>query len=88
MIVIQRLFIVCWRLPREPLKDSVHPFFYSPEKDARIAPLDALSDKPPVYRAFTWREYIQGRIDDNFTDLGEEDIQIAHYKVGKSGGAS
>ena len=64
------------------------PFFYSPEKDARIAPLDALSDKPPVYRAFTWREYIQGRIDDNFTDLGEEDIQIAHYKVGKSGGAS
>ena len=64
------------------------PFFYSPEKDARIAPLDALCNKPPVYRAFTWREYIQGRIDDNFTDLGEEDIQIAHYKVGKSGGAS
>ncbi len=64
------------------------PFFYSPEKDATIAPLESLSDKPARYRAFTWREYIQGRIDDNFTDLGEEDIQIAHYKVAANGGES
>ena len=61
------------------------PFFYSPEKDALIEPLQAFSQNQPVYRAFTWREYIQGRIDDNFTDLGEDDIQIAHYRVAGGG---
>jgi isopenicillin N synthase-like dioxygenase len=55
------------------------PFFYSPEKDTVIRPLQLLSKTPPKYREFTWREYIQGRIDDNYADLGEDDIQIRQF---------
>jgi len=63
------------------------PFFYSPEKDAVIEPLEMLMaiapGSTPGYRAFSWREYIQGRINDNYTDLGEDDIQISRYKLGE-----
>ena len=34
-----------------------------------------------VYRPFTWREFMQGRVDDNYTDLGVDDIQISHYRL-------
>jgi len=57
------------------------PYFYNPKGDAVLEPLSELSGDAPVYRSFTWREYIKGRVDDNFTDLGEEDIQIAQYRV-------
>lgn len=57
------------------------PYFYNPKGDAMLEPLSALSADTPRYRPFTWREYIKGRVDDNYTDLGEEDIQIAQYRV-------
>jgi len=56
------------------------PFFYQPNFETLIAPLPALGE--PVYRPFVCREFIQGRIDDNYTDLGgEEDTQIEKYRI-------
>ena len=55
------------------------PFFANPTGDQVIEPIPALSDGSPRYRPFAWGEFMQGRIDDNFEDLGTEDIQIAHY---------
>ena len=57
------------------------PYFYNPKGDAVLEPRAELSDGLPIYRSFTWRDYIKGRVDDNFTDLGEEDIQIAQYRI-------
>ena len=61
------------------------PYFFSPARDAILEPLQALGVGEPLYRTFTWREYIQGRIDDNYTDLGEDDIQISQFKIGSAG---
>ena len=56
------------------------PFFYQPKVDAVVEPwLDAA--EAPRYRAFSWQEYIRGRVTDNYSDIGEEDIQIDRYKV-------
>lgn len=57
------------------------PYFYNPKSNAVLEPLSELSGDAPLYRSFTWREYIKGRVDDNYTDLGEEDIQIEQYRV-------
>ena len=64
------------------------PFFFQPRNDAVIEPLllegatvDAAQHRPK-YRSFQWRDYIKARVTDNFADLGEDDIQIARYKVG------
>ena len=57
------------------------PYFYNPKRDAIIQPLEQISDKDPKYLPFTWKEYIQGRVDDNYTDLGEEDIQISRFRA-------
>ena len=57
------------------------PFFYNPTRDAVLEPLPQLSEDAPVYRRFTWKEYIKGRVDDNFQDLGEDDIQIDRFRV-------
>ena len=57
------------------------PYFFSPHRDAVLEPLAALSADAPKYRSFTWQEYIKGRIDDNYTDLGEDDIQISHFRL-------
>ena len=56
------------------------PYFYNPKRDAVIEPLEQISDEEPIYVPFTWKEYIQGRVDDNYTDLGEEDIQISRFR--------
>ena len=56
------------------------PYFYNPKRDAIIEPLEQISDEEPIYVPFTWKEYIQGRVDDNYTDLGEEDIQISRFR--------
>ncbi|MFT5579977.1 MAG: isopenicillin N synthase-like dioxygenase [Paraglaciecola psychrophila] len=56
------------------------PFFYQPNFETLIAPLSSLGE--PVYQPFVCREFIQGRIDDNYTDLGgEEDTQIEKYRI-------
>ena len=57
------------------------PYFYNPKGDAVLEPLSELSGDAPLYRSFTWREYIKGRVDDNYVDLGEDDIQIAQYRA-------
>ena len=57
------------------------PYFFSPHRDAVLEPLAELSADSPRYRSFTWQEYIKGRIDDNYTDLGEDDIQISHFRL-------
>lgn len=57
------------------------PYFYNPTRDAVLEPLAALSDSSPVFERFTWKEYIKGRVDDNFQDLGEEDIQIDRFRI-------
>jgi len=57
------------------------PYFFNPQVDCVISPIAELCAEPPRYRPFTWREFIQARIDDNFADLGKEDTQIDHYRV-------
>jgi isopenicillin N synthase-like dioxygenase len=57
------------------------PYFYNPVIDSVISPIEVLRDGPPHYRDFTWREFMQARIDDNYADLGTEDTQVDHYRV-------
>ena len=57
------------------------PYFYNPGLEAVIQPIRELVDGAPRYRPFTWREFIQARVDDNFTDLGEEDTQASHFRI-------
>lgn len=56
------------------------PFFYQPKYDAEISPWVG-DDSAAHYRPFSWREFIRGRVSDNFADYGAEDIQIERYKV-------
>lgn len=55
------------------------PFFFQPGSTATIEPLPGLGK--PNYRSFTWKEFIQGRIDDNYANIGEDDIQIDRYRI-------
>lgn len=57
------------------------PYFFNPGRDAVIKPLQELALSRPLYRSFTWKEYIQGRIDDNYKDLGQDDIQISKFRI-------
>ena len=57
------------------------PYFFNPAREAVLEPLAALSNDPPIYRPFTWHEYIRGRVDDNFSELDEDDIQISKYRL-------
>ncbi|MEP0203567.1 MAG: 2OG-Fe(II) oxygenase family protein [Halioglobus sp.] len=57
------------------------PYFYHPSRDAVIEPHPQLADGNPHYRPFSWREYIQSRVDDNFSDLGEDDSQVSKYRI-------
>jgi len=56
------------------------PFFYQPRIDATIAPWTE-GDEVARYRSFSWREFIRGRVADNFVDAGDEDIQIEQYRT-------
>ena len=57
------------------------PFFFNPKSDSIINPIPEVSLSGPNYKSFTWKEYIQGRIDDNYKDLGQDDIQISRFKT-------
>lgn len=57
------------------------PYFFNPASTTVLEPLPALVDSAPKYRAFTWKEFIQARVSDNFADLGEEDTQISNYLI-------
>ena len=69
------------RVTRRPVGKARYsiPFFYQPHADVTIEP--SLGSDDPAYLAFAWRDFIQGRLDDNFTDIGEDDIQIARYRI-------
>ena len=41
-----------------------------------------ISPAPERKKTVTWREFIQARIDDNFTDLGAEDTQASPFRIG------
>ena len=56
------------------------PFFFQPRYDAEICPWIEQGDQPR-YESFIWRDFIRGRVADNFADYGAEDIQIARYRV-------
>jgi len=56
------------------------PFFYQPRIDATISPWVTPGERAR-YRPFSWREFIGGRVADNFADAGEDDIQIAKYRM-------
>jgi isopenicillin N synthase-like dioxygenase len=60
------------------------PYFYNPRSDAVLEPLPALVEGTPRYRSFTWKEYIKGRVTDNYADIGDDDIQIARFRTGAS----
>lgn len=56
------------------------PYFFNPGNDAVLKPLTQLSDGPAVYQSFKWRDYIKARVEDNYSDLGEDDIQIDRFR--------
>jgi len=58
------------------------PYFFNPEVDAVIEPIDELSTGSPLYRPFTWREFIIARMNDNYADVGADDTQIGHFRIG------
>jgi isopenicillin N synthase-like dioxygenase len=57
------------------------PYFSNPNRDAVVEPVPELSAHGPRYRAVAWRAFIQARTYDNFTDLGADDTQMAHYRI-------
>ena len=66
-----------------PMSDSARfstPYFFNPKNDAVLKPLSKLSAEPPVYQSFKWRDYIKARVDDNYSDMGDDDIQINRFR--------
>jgi isopenicillin N synthase-like dioxygenase len=59
------------------------PYFFHPARDAVIEPHPAIAAGHPRYRPFSWREFIQSRVDDNFADLGAEDTQVCKYRLAR-----
>ncbi len=57
------------------------PYFYNPAYTQIIQPIEGLDAEEPRYRPFTWKEFIQARVDDNFADLGSEDTQSSHFRI-------
>ncbi|MCX2979566.1 hypothetical protein EYC98_01680 [Halieaceae bacterium IMCC14734] len=57
------------------------PYFYHPARDAIIEPHPQLALGQPHYRPFSWREFIQNRVDDNYADQGKEDTQVSKYRI-------
>ena len=57
------------------------PYFSNPLRDAVIEPIPALSVEGARYRAISWREFIQARVDDNYADLGADDTQVTDFRI-------
>jgi len=58
------------------------PLFFNPAASAIVEPIDQLCDPTPRYKAFAWRDFIKGRMDDNFADYDADDVQISDFLVG------
>ena len=61
------------------------PFFFNPAVDTLIEPIRELCGGEPAYRPFTWGEFIAARVNDNYADLGAEDTQVSHFRLGAAG---
>jgi isopenicillin N synthase-like dioxygenase len=57
------------------------PYFGNPDRNAIIEPVPELCARGPHYRPVAWRAFIQARVDDNFTDLGADDTQMAQFRI-------
>ncbi|MEY3679458.1 MAG: hypothetical protein RL547_70, partial [Actinomycetota bacterium] len=57
------------------------PYFLNPPRDSVIAPMPEMCSDGARYRAFEWREFMDARAYDNFTDTGAEDAQVTDYRV-------
>ncbi|MEM9465507.1 MAG: 2OG-Fe(II) oxygenase family protein [Actinomycetota bacterium] len=60
------------------------PYFSNPPRHAVLEPLAAVMAAEGAdarYRSFGWKEYIAGRMADNFADYGVEDIQISDFLI-------
>jgi|TARA_B110000914_G_scaffold208713_1_gene206409 isopenicillin N synthase-like dioxygenase len=67
-----------------PMTDSDRysiPLFFNPRRDAVVEPIGSLVNGAPAFHPFTWREFIAGRAEDNYADLGVDDIQIDRFRV-------
>ncbi|MEZ5342490.1 MAG: 2OG-Fe(II) oxygenase family protein [Acidimicrobiales bacterium] len=56
------------------------PYFFNPSPSLLVEPIRELDLGADRYRPFVWAEFMQARIDDNFTDEGD-DTQISDYAV-------
>ena len=79
MTATERVSIASLRSQRSP--GSAFPISTIPGYPQVIEPISELSDGHPRYRPFTWKEFIQARVDDNFSDLGSEDTQASHFRI-------
>ena len=57
------------------------PYFFNPARSALVEPIAALADGSPRYSPFVWRDYMRARTEDNFEDLGVDDVQITDYAI-------
>jgi isopenicillin N synthase-like dioxygenase len=56
------------------------PYFLNPPRDAVVAPIAELTSTAS-YRPFSFKEFIDARGADNYSDAGSDDAQIANYKI-------
>lgn len=56
------------------------PYFLNPPRDCIVTPIDELVTGAPAYRPFSFKEFIDARGADNYSDAGTEDAQIFNYK--------
>lgn len=67
-------------LPMTSRRHFSIPYFANPPRDAVLEPLLIAANAQPCYRPVGWREFIQARVDDNYTDLGSDDTQLAQFR--------
>jgi len=67
--------------PRRDQPRYSTPYFYNPHTDAVLEPLPALASDAAKYHSFTWKDFIQARVSDNYADLGADDTQISNYLI-------
>ncbi|KAI9996539.1 hypothetical protein PInf_014271 [Phytophthora infestans] len=56
------------------------PFFYLPAYDVEVEPIVVKQEKVPNYLPFSWRQFLLGRVQGNYADLGKEN-QIGDFKI-------
>ncbi|EEY58232.1 2OG-Fe(II) oxygenase superfamily protein [Phytophthora infestans T30-4] len=56
------------------------PFFYLPAYDVEVEPIVVKQEEVPNYLPFSWRQFLLGRVQGNYADLGKEN-QIGDFKI-------